>query len=234
MGLKYDLHIHTALSPCADNDMTPATVAGLCKLAGADVIAVTDHNSARNLPAAKAACDYYGLKLLPGIEVNTAEEIHVLCYFPSVAAALDMDRQLFEKLPDIAADPEIWGEQLVMDEDDNITDRVGKLLANAVGMDIYEIKARCDALGGVALPAHADRSSTSVFSVLGMFPVDIDFAACELRHPGLYGEYIEKGLMPNGLEILFSSDAHHLQALDRASYPELAADSVLMPLITGL
>ena len=90
-ALRGDLHVHTCLSPCADDALTPAMAAGMAKLAGADVIAVTDHNSARNLPAAQAACQAYGLRLLPGVEVNTAEEIHLLCYFSRVKTALQFD-----------------------------------------------------------------------------------------------------------------------------------------------
>ena len=112
--MRYDLHLHTCLSPCADKDMTPATVAGLAKLAGADLIAVTDHNSALNLPAARAACDFYGLRLLPGIEVNTAEEIHLLCYFKTVEAALEYGEALYGALPAFPYDPAVWGEQLVL------------------------------------------------------------------------------------------------------------------------
>ncbi|MEF9866230.1 MAG: PHP domain-containing protein, partial [Oscillospiraceae bacterium] len=102
--MLYDLHLHTCLSPCANEDMTPSTVAGMAKLAGADLIAVTDHNSALNLPAAQKACDAYGLRLLPGIEVNTAEEIHLLCYFPSVKAALCMSDIIYSSLPDFEYD----------------------------------------------------------------------------------------------------------------------------------
>lgn len=232
MGLKYDLHIHTALSPCADDDMTPSTVAGMAKLAGLDVIAVADHNSARNLAATKKACDHYGIRLIPAIEANTAEEIHVLCYFPSVHAALEMGELLYRSLPDIPADPDIWGEQLVMDEEDRVTDRISKLLSNAVDMGIYEVKQICEELGGITVPAHADRSAFSIFSVLGIFPEDMDFTTVELRHPGLYERYIQDSLMPDGLEIVFSSDAHRLSDLmERSRYPELESDSALFQLL---
>lgn len=231
MELKYDLHIHTALSPCADNEMTPATVAGLSKLAGLDVIAVADHNSALNLPAAELACRHYGLQLLPAIEVNTAEEVHLLCYFPTVDAALEMGRLLYQNLPDIKADPKIWGDQLVMDTDDNVTGIIERLLSNAVALDIYEVCAVCRSLGGIAVPAHADRDAYSVFSVLGLFPQDMDFAAAELRHPGLYARYQDEGKMPPGLEILFSSDAHNLADLQRHTFGQLADDSVLLQLL---
>ena len=111
--MRYDLHLHTCLSPCADRDMTPATVAGLAKLAGAELIASTDHNSALNLPAAEKACREYGLRLLPGLEVTTAEELHLLCYFKTVEAALEYGRELYAALPALPCDPVIWGEQWV-------------------------------------------------------------------------------------------------------------------------
>jgi PHP family Zn ribbon phosphoesterase len=234
VALKYDLHIHTALSPCADNDMTPATVAGMAKLAGLDLIAISDHNSARNLPAAKEACHYYGLKLLPAIEVTSAEEIHLLCYFPSVEAALEMSDAIYDSLPDIKADPEIWGEQLVMDTEDNVIARLEKLLTNSSGFTLYETDRKCRALGGMVVPAHCDREAYSMLSVLGMFPEDIHYDLAEMRHPGNYANLCQKARMPQGLEILFSSDAHSLSQLDREVYWTLKETSPLMRLVCKL
>ena len=77
-----DLHIHSCLSPCADDDMTPADAAGMARLAGADVAALTDHNSAANCPAFFAACEAYGVVPVGGMELTTAEEIHLVCLFP--------------------------------------------------------------------------------------------------------------------------------------------------------
>ena len=129
--------------------MTPANIAGLAKLAGAELIAVTDHNAADNLPAVQCCCNAYGLRLLPGVEVNTAEEIHVLCYFKTVDTALEFGRLLYAALPEFPYDPAVWGRQLVMDENDEVLRTVDKLLTGAVSMDIYEVKAACEALGGV-------------------------------------------------------------------------------------
>ena len=84
-----DLHIHSCLSPCAEEDMTPANICGMAHIKGLDAIAVTDHSSARSLPYVKEAADYYGLILLPGIEVTTREEVHLLGYFPTVEAAVE-------------------------------------------------------------------------------------------------------------------------------------------------
>lgn len=228
--MRYDLHIHTCLSPCADDDMTPVTAVGMAKLAGAELVAVTDHNSALNLPAAKAAAEAYGLRLLPGMEVTTAEEIHLLCYFPTVEAALEMGRRIYESLPELPYDPEVWGRQIVMDEDDNELYTVEKLLSGASGLDIYEVKALCESLGGVAVPAHAEKDSFSLLSVLGFCPEDLVFELCEMKDPGKYEELAGRGFLPRGMEILSSSDAHTLGLVgERLS--ELPEDSRLLRLL---
>ncbi len=208
MGLRCDLHIHTCLSPCADDDLTPATAAGLAKLAGADVIAVTDHNSALNLPAAQAACRAYGLRLLPGVEVNTAEEIHLLCYFDRVSTALAFGQHLYDALPELPYDPRVWGRQLVMDADDQVIGQVERLLTGAVRLTLAQAAALCRAMGGIPVPAHADADSYSLFSVLGGWPSDVDFSCFEIQSPQKAHGLIDAGFFPKGRTLLRSSDAH--------------------------
>ena len=210
--------------------MTPATIAGLAKLAGAELIAIADHNSALNLPAAQRACMAYGLRLLPAIEVNTAEEIHMLAYFSTVGAALRYGRTLYDALPAFPYDDAVWGRQLVMDEDDRVTGTVEKLLTGAVSLNIYEAKAACEALGGVAVPAHVEKDSTSVLSVLGFLPEDLNFSALELKDPAQLPLLVEKGLLPAGKEILSSSDAHQLEDVAKHLRP-LSPRSVLRGLL---
>lgn len=228
--MQYDLHLHSCLSPCANDDMTPATIAGLAKLAGADLIAVTDHNSARNLPAVQCACAAYGLRLLPGIEVNTAEEIHMLCYFSTVETAISFGAILYERLPAFPYDPAVWGRQLVMDENDIILETVDKLLTGAVEMDIYEVKALCESMGGVAVPAHVEKESYSLLAVLGFLPDDLPFAAVEAKEPAKLPALVEKGFLPQGLEVLTSSDAHCMENV-AANLHTLAENSVLRKLL---
>ena len=177
--------------------MTPANIAGLAKLAGAELIAVTDHNAADNLPAVQCCCNAYGLRLLPGVEVNTAEEIHVLCYFKTVDTALEFGRLLYAALPEFPYDPAVWGRQLVMDENDEVLRTVDKLLTGAVSMDIYEVKAACEALGGVAVPAHVEKDSYALLSVLGFLPEDLPFAAVELHDASRLGGLVEKVIPRN-------------------------------------
>lgn len=229
-NMRYDLHLHSCLSPCAADDMTPANIAGWAKLAGAELIAVTDHNAAYNLPAVERACREYGLRLLPGVEVNTAEELHLLCYFKTVAAALEFGEMLYAALPAFPYDSAIWGRQLVMDEEDRVLRQAEKLLVGAVDLDVYAVKKACEALGGVAVPAHVDKESYSLLSVLGMLPPDLDFGAVELRDPAKLEGLVTAGLLPPELEVLASSDAHCLQNI--AAHPaRLAPDSVLRRLL---
>lgn len=229
--MTYDLHLHSCLSPCANDDMTPATIAGFAKLNGIELIALTDHNSALNLPAAAAACRAYGVRLLPGIEVNTEEEIHLLTYFREVETALEMGRRIYEGLPEFPYDRNIWGRQLVLDEDDRLLEEPQKLLTGASAMNIYEVCRLCRELGGVPVPAHVDKDTTSLLSVLGFAPEDLPFEAYEVRRPEhTLAPLLKAGRLQPGREILTSSDAHQLS--DIAEYPRaLAEDSILRRLL---
>ena len=230
----YDLHLHSSLSPCADNDMTPANIAGFMALSGADIIAVTDHNSALNLPAVKKACDHYGIKLLPGIEANTSEEIHILCYLPSVEAALELGEMIYNTLPDIRAEKSIWGEQLIVDTDDKVTGTVDKLLTLASGFSVYDLKTITEKLGGMVVPAHVDRDSYSLVSVMGFLPDDLRFEALEFTDPRKYTEFKNNGIVPDGARTLTSSDAHTLEQLTRGQLAAIENDHPLMRLIDRL
>ncbi len=228
----YDLHIHSALSPCANKDMTPSNIAGFLTLSGAEVISVADHNSARNLPAVKKICDHYGIRLLPAIEANTAEEIHLLCYFRTVEDALAMGEEIYKTIPDFPVDTSIWGEQLVMDEEDHVVETVPRLLTLASGYDIYEMKKMVDQLGGIAVPAHVDKDSYSLLAVMGFLPEDLPFEAIELAKPHKYfEEYQKDGKLPEGLFTLTSSDAHALEQLVREPLPKLEENHPLRRLI---
>ena len=229
--MTYDLHIHSCLSPCAADDCTPASIAGFARLCGIDLIAVTDHNTAENLPAAAAACAAYGVRLLPGIEVNTREEIHLLTYLPTIEAALELSARLHKALPDYPYDAAVWGRQLVVDADDRLLREEQKLLTGAVDMGLEEVAALCVRLGGLAVPAHIDRDSYSLLSVLGFVPEEPVFPVFEVARPEHTLEALySAGRVPRGREILTSSDAHTLA--DISEHPrELADDSLIRNLL---
>ena len=211
MALRYDLHIHSCLSPCASNDMTPNNIAGMAHLAGVQVLSVCDHNTAENLPAVKKACAKYGIRLLPAIEANTAEEIHILCYFPTVETALNMSDLLYENLPDIPCKEEYFGEQIIMNSEDEETGRLTKLLLNATQLTLQETVQETQNRGGICIPAHIDRDSYSVVSVLGVMPQSPAFPAVELADIQSKQLYLQQKHITTTTEILVSSDAHYLE-----------------------
>ena len=131
INLRYDLHLHSCLSPCGDNDMTPANIVGMAAILGLDVIAVTDHNSCKNCPAVLAAAKEYGVLAVPGMEINTSEEVHAVCLFPRLEASMDFDRLVEEKLMAFPNKEEIFGQQLIYDLDDHICGKFPNLLINA-------------------------------------------------------------------------------------------------------
>ena len=129
MKAAYDLHIHSCLSPCADEEMTPATIAGIGKLLGLNVMALTDHNTTKNCPAFFKACEHYGILPIAGMELTTAEEIHMLCLFQSLASAQNFETYLDTKRLPMKNKPEIFGRQCIMDENDTVVDEYPLLLS---------------------------------------------------------------------------------------------------------
>lgn len=208
MKLYYDMHIHSALSPCGDEDMTPNNIVNMAILTGLDIIAVTDHNSCKNVRAVMKAAEGK-LLVIPGMEIETSEEVHVLCYFKDIEALEDMGRLVESKMMNIKNDPEIFGRQLIMDAEDNVTGEVENLLVSATDLDIYDVAAEVKSRGGVFVPAHIDRASYSVLSNLGFLPLDLPIDAVEITAKSverLSGNY-------QGIPILTSSDAHYLESI---------------------
>lgn len=206
MKLSYDLHIHSALSPCGDNDMTPNNIANMAIIKGLDMIALTDHNSCGNLRAlTEAAGDR--LLVIPGIEVETSEDVHVACYFPTIEKAEKMAAEVMQRLPKIKNDSAIFGNQYYMDSYDEVISEEEILLVNAADMDIYEVFAMAAELGGAAVPAHIDRTSYSVLSNLGFIPPDLPVTSVEITSTNLdrmKNEYSQYNILTN-------SDAHYLE-----------------------
>ena len=144
----YDLHIHSCLSPCGDMDMTPNNILNMALLKELDLIALTDHNSSKNCPALLRAAEGSGLTVLPGMELTTAEEVHVVCLFPALENAMDFDGYVHERLPDIDNVPEIFGPQQILDWRDEPAGLEQKLLINATTIEISDLPALVRGYGG--------------------------------------------------------------------------------------
>lgn len=211
----YDLHIHSCLSPCGDDDNTPNNLAGMASICGLDIIALTDHNSALNCPAFFDAAQRYGITPVAGMELTTSEDIHVVCLFEELNDALEFDDFISERRIKIKNRPEIFGRQLVLDSSDNVIREVDHLLTNATDISIDEVCDIVKTFNGVCYPAHIDRGSNGIISILGAIPPDHEFDLFEIKDE----ESIDKLCNTHGISkerVIVSSDAHYLENINDA------------------
>lgn len=215
MGFSYDLHIHSCLSPCGDDQMTPPNIANMCALLGLDVIAVTDHNSCRNAGAVMEAARFFNLPLtvIPGMEVTTAEEVHVVTLFPTLPDAQAAGEEVEAALLPVENQPEIFGHQRIMGAQEQPLGELSKLLINATSLSIDDMPDFARRYHGIAIPAHIDRSSNSLFANLGYFPDYLDFPFAEVYRPERFFADDQHRDVRDRCIILKSSDAHYLENL---------------------
>jgi len=210
--LSYDLHIHSCLSPCASDESTPRNIALLGGMLGLDVMALTDHNSTLNLPAFFKAIRETDIIPIAGMELNTAEEIHVLCLFDNIEAAQSFDKEeVRPALMNFPNRPDKNGNQLIMDVNDDVIGTEPIWLAPAVQIPIYELAAKVKRYGGVIVPAHINRASWGVISVLGDAPSDCGYNCVEVLGGQTAAEDLKsKYKYLNSCNIIHDSDAHSL------------------------
>ncbi len=216
--MKFDLHIHSCLSPCAALEMAPSEIVARAVEAGIDGIALTDHQSARNTPAIAECAKRAGLKCLFGLEVQTAEEIHSLAIFDTVEQALAMTDWVYEAMPKRVNDPETFGDQPVVTWDDEIVEMEWRILAMGCRRTIPETATKVHDLEGLYIAAHVDRANHSVLGTLGTIPkpmVDSEiqpggglfFDAVELSRTADETAWLPK---VEGYAVTRSSDAHNI------------------------
>lgn len=231
MKLYYDFHTHSCLSPCGDNNMTPYNLVNMAKLLGLDIIALTDHNTCENCASAIKAGEAIGLTVIPGMELCTSEEVHVVCLFPDVESAMEFSDYVISSMPPVKNRPDIFGEQLIMDETDNVIGNQEKLLTIASAISISDVCRTVEDYGGVCYPAHIDRSSYSVLSNLGMITEDMGFSAVEMTAEADRETLLRNHPILNGVQIFVDSDAHYLENMKDAEniidIPENTAKAVI-------
>lgn len=221
--MKYavDLHIHSAVSPCADKDMTPNNIVNMALIKGLDAIAVTDHNTGANLRAVGLCAQKAGLVFIPGIEVESSEEVHMICLLPDLDRAQEFHLIVQNALPDIRNRADIFGSQLIMDENDMIIGEEQRMLITATSLSVDDICAAVRGLGGVVIPAHVDRSSYSMISNLGFIPEELGFRYLEISKDCERYEYRSSHPELDMYRLIQSSDAHYLgDILERCSMLE--------------
>lgn len=218
-----DLHIHTALSPCGADEMTPPAIVAAALERGLALIAVCDHNSARNAAAVRDAAGD-ALAVLPGMEITTAEEAHVVGLFPSVEAALAAADEAGRGLPEADADyTTFFGQQSVLAPDGSRLGDERRSLALATGLALDDAVALIHAHDGLAVAAHVDRRSFGVIAQLGFFPAAAGFDAIEVSRFALQRPEKLEALWEYGLPIISSSDAHYLEEVGAACSQVTAA-----------
>lgn len=217
MRLAYDLHIHSGLSPCGHKDMTPNNIVNMAFIKGLNVIAVTDHNSMLNLEPVIKAANKRDILVVPGIEVTTREEVHVLCYFSTIEDGMNFQDLIYDSLRDIINKEELFGEQLLFDIEDNIIGKVDKMLLGSSKYSLEEIFNLVYEYNGVFVPAHVDKSSFSILSSLGFFPDNIDIKTIEAFNLKRLKE-MENVINVEKYKVIKNSDAHYLSDISEAHY----------------
>lgn len=217
----YDLHIHSCLSPCGDDDNTPNNIAGMASLCGLNIIALCDHNTTLNCPAFFEAAKRYGIIPIAGMELTTSEDIHLICLFETLESAMAFGEKVKEFRIPIENRPDIFGNQYILDGQDNIIGEEKDLLINATLISVEDAPKLVSEFGGICYPAHIDRQANGIISVLGTFPAVPHFNCAEFYDSSKTNEYIKKYNLQNK-KIIVSSDAHRLCDMrDKENYFEL-------------
>lgn len=206
MIYRYDLHIHSGLSPCGDKEMSPANIIAACSALGLDIISLTDHNAIDNVENVMKYGKMLDVLVVPGIEVSTNEDIHILCYFPT----FEKLKEFFSKLeyPNIKNKKWIFGRQYIYDENDEIVDEVERTLIAGCNYSENTIFELAKEYQGIAVPAHIDRAGSGMLLTLGTVPEY--YPTIEIsRSANLddYAEYVKKH------NVIRNSDSHCLDMI---------------------
>lgn len=229
--LTYDLHIHSCLSPCGDDDMTPGNIVGMAAIKGLDVIALTDHNSCKNCPAFLRIAEQFGVLAIPGMEINTSEEVHAVCLFSTLEQAMAFDSYVYERLMKFPNKEEVFGKQQICNEEDEVVGTEPLLLINSVDISFDELWDLVDSYGGVMVPAHIEKAANSLIANLGFVPPDSRFRTAELKDLKKLHEVRKGNPYLNECRIISDSDAHYLEDIHEPrltiSVRERSVDAVI-------
>ncbi len=218
MEFAVDFHIHTALSPCGDDDMTPNNIVNMALLKGLDIIAVTDHNSCENLPAVMEVAKENGLMVIPGMEVQTKEEVHIICLFRKLESAQKFGEIVYNSLPNIKNKEEVFGRQLIIDSSDNVTGKVEKLLLASTTLSVNDVFVLVRGLGGICIPAHVDRAGFSIITNLGFIPPALKVKTIEISKKNQPEKLMDKWGFLKKYKYIISSDAHYLWDINEREF----------------
>ncbi len=211
LTLRAEFHIHTVLSPCAELEMLPPLIVMEALDRGIKLIAITDHNATGNIQAVQKAAAGTGLTVLPGMELQTREEVHVLCLFDRLEQAENWQKLVNTHLPDQENRADYFGDQLLVDENGDFVAREGRLLATSTRLSIDEVWRQVENLGGMVIPAHVNRPANGLLAILGFVPPDIPFPALEISRQLKPSVAATLHSQLTGYPLVQGGDAHRLE-----------------------
>ncbi len=206
--LKADLHVHTCLSPCADLEMSPKAIAEQARIREIDILGICDHNSAENVAALVKAAEAYKISVLPGLEITSQEEVHVLALFDELEPALELQEIIYRNLPG-ENDEDAFGMQVVVNAEGEVLRFSNKLLIGASTLTVEEVTETIHSLNGLAIASHIDREGFSLIGQLGFVPEHLELDALEISPAVGYEEALAR-FSPR-LPLTCASDAHFLR-----------------------
>jgi PHP family Zn ribbon phosphoesterase len=214
-GIRVDLHIHTLLSPCAEDEMTPRNIVGRAIYQELDAIAITDHNSTGNVRSVIEAAKGTRLLVIPGVEIQTQEEVHIVGLFKNVSAAEAFGLELRNYLPDVKNRKDYFGSQIIVDVDGKSIGEEERMLLNSTRLQVEDAFFLIGEFGGVGICAHVDRSSYSIVGQLGFIPPELSVGAVEVSYRLSTAEALEKFPFLSKYPVICSSDAHRLSDIGK-------------------
>jgi PHP family Zn ribbon phosphoesterase len=221
-----DLHLHTVLSPCAEIEMIPPLIIEQATRLGLRLLAVTDHNSAENAPALIEAGRRAGIVVLPGMELQTREEVHLICLFDRIETALIWQELVYERLPKLKNREEVFGSQLIVDADGEFVAFQERLLLTSTTFSVEEAMAEVSRLGGLVMPAHVDRPAYSLLSNLGFIPPNLPAPALELSSRLTPTAARERFPQLREWPLICAGDAHRLNEMQNRTLFKIAEPTI--------
>lgn len=206
-----DLHIHTCLSPCADLEMSPLNIVKEAKKKGLNLISICDHNSAENVCAVKKVAERERIGIIGGMEVTSSEEVHILALFDEDQNLKSMEEIIYKNLHG-TNDERLYGDQLVVNEEDEVIGFNKKLLIGATEIPLYEVVDLIHQLNGLAIASHIDREGFGIIGQLGFIPEDLPLDAVEITD----ASQKDRIIIGKDYPMVVSSDAHFLEDIGKA------------------
>ena len=223
---RAELHVHTVLSPCAEVEMIPPLIVQEALDRGIQIIAITDHNASANVEAVQQAAAGTDLTVLPGMEVQTQEEVHALCLFDTLEQLAAWQRRVSRSLPPLENNAELFGEQFVVDGEGEFIRRETQLLLTSANLSIDDIHREVTRLGGLLIPAHVDRKAFGLFANLGLAPVEISIEAMEISRHLAVEDAPRRFPQLRAYPLIQSGDVHRLEEFLGVNQFEIEAPTV--------